>query len=151
MNYSPNDLQNLVFKKSFTGYNEDKVNDVLDKVIEDYTAYIHENIELKDRVNVLSEAMQRYKNIEQSLQNSLVVAQQTADEIKKAANEKAANIIKEAEMKAQSIIAEANQEVLKLKYEYEEMKKKLQVFRVKTESLLNSQLELLKHMFDDVD
>ena len=55
MNYTPNDLQNITFKKSFMGYNEDMVNEVLDKVIEDFSAYIHENIELKDRMAQLEE------------------------------------------------------------------------------------------------
>jgi len=44
MNYTPNDLQNITFKKSFMGYSEDVVNDVLDKIIEDYSAYIREKL-----------------------------------------------------------------------------------------------------------
>ena len=58
MNYTPNDLQNLTFKKSFMGYSEDMVNDVLDKIIEDYTAYIRENVELKDKLALLNEGLQ---------------------------------------------------------------------------------------------
>lgn len=149
MNYTPNDLQNLVFKKSFTGYNEDAVNEVLDKIIEDYSAYIHENIELKDRVSVLNEGIQHYKAIEESLQNTLIVAQQTSEEIKKNAYQKAENIIKEAENKAQKIINDASQEVIKIKYEYDDMRKKMHVFKTKSETLLLSQLELLKQMFEE--
>ena len=57
MNYSPNDLQNITFKRSLWGYSEDAVNEVLDKIIEDYGEYIRENIELKDRIAVLNEGM----------------------------------------------------------------------------------------------
>jgi cell division initiation protein len=149
MNYTPNDLQNIVFKKNIMGYNEDMVNEVLDRIIEDYSAYIHENIELKDKVALLNEGMQHYKNIEESLQNTLLVAQQTGEDIKKNAGEKAENIIKEAEIKAQKIINDANQEVIKIKYEYEEMKKKLHIFKSKAESLLMSQLEVLKQLFEE--
>jgi len=149
LNYTPNDLQNLIFKKTFMGYSEDMVNEVLDKIIEDYSAYIRENIELKDRISVLNEGIQHYKSIEESLQNTLIVAQQTSEEIKKNAYEKAENIIKEAELKAQRMLADANQEVVKIKFEYEEMKKRLHIFKSKAETLLLSQLEILKQMFEE--
>lgn len=149
MNYTPNDLQNITFKKGFMGYSEDMVNEVLDKIIEDYSAYIRENIELKDKLALLNEGLQHYKTIEESLQNTLLVAQQTGEDIKKNAYEKAENIIKEAEVKAQKLLNEANQEVIKVRFEYEEMKKRLHVFKSKCETLLMSQLELLKQMFED--
>lgn len=149
MNYTPNDLQNLTFKKNFSGYNEDAVNDVLDKVIEDYSAYIRENVELKDKLALLNDGLQHYKNIEESLQNALIVAQQTGEDVKKNAYEKAENIIHEAEIRAQKLINDSNQEVVKVKFEYEEAKKKLHVFKSKCEMLLASQMELLQQIFED--
>lgn len=149
MNYTPNDLQNISFKKTFMGYSEDEVNEVLDKVIEDYNGYIRENIELKDKLAVLNDGMQHYKTIEESLQNTLLVAQQTSEEIKKNAYAKSETIIKEAELKAQKIISDANQEVLKIKFEYEDMRKRLHIFKSKSETLLLSQLEVLKQMFHE--
>ena len=149
MNYTPNDIQNIVFGKKIMGYSEDEVNDVLDRIIEDYNAYIRENIELKDKLSLLNEGLQHYKTIEDSLQNALLIAQKTGEEIKKNSYEKAENIIKEAEIKAQRIINDANQQVVKIKFEYEEMRKKLHVFKSRVEALLISQLEILKQVFDD--
>lgn len=151
MNYTPNDLDNLKFKKTFMGYSEDQVNEVLDSIIQDYEMYIKENIELKDRISVLNEGIQHYKNIEESLQNTLVVAQQTGEEIKKNAYEKADNIVKEAEIRAQKILNDSNQEIIKVKFEYEELKKNLHIFKSKSEMLLLSQLELIKQMFSKDD
>ena len=147
MNYTPNDLDNLKFKKKFMGYNEDQVNDVLDSTIQDYELYIKENIELKDRISVLNEGIQHYKNIEESLQSTLLVAQQTGEEIKKNSHDKAENIIKDAELKAQRILNDANQEVIKIHFEYDDMKRRLHLFKTKSETLLLSQLELLKQVF----
>ena len=149
MNYTPNDLQNITFKKSFMGYSEDVVNDVLDKIIEDYSAYIRENIELKDKLALLNEGLQHYKTIEESLQNTLLVAQQTGEDIKRNAYEKAENVIKEAEVRSQKIINDANQEVIKIKFEYEDMRKRLHIFKSKSETLLLSQLEVIKQMFEE--
>ncbi len=149
MNYTPNDLDNLKFRKVIRGYSEDQVNEVLDSIIRDYEMYIKENIELKDRISVLNEGIQHYKNIEESLQNTLIVAQQTGEEIKKNAYEKAENIVKEAELRAQRVVQDANAEVIKIKFEYEEMRKRLHLFKSKSESLLLSQLELLKQLFSN--
>jgi len=149
MNYTPNDLQNITFKKTFMGYSEDTVNDVLDKVIEDYSAYIRENVELKDKLALLNDGLQHYKTIEESLQSALLVAQQTGEDIKKNAYEKADNVIHEAEVRAQKIINEANQEVVKINFEYEDMKKKLHVFKTKCEMLLMSQMDSLKQLFEE--
>jgi cell division initiation protein len=149
MNYTPNDLQNLTFKKTFMGYNEDVVNDVLDKVIEDYSAYIRENIELKDKLALLNEGLQHYKTIEESLQNTLMVAQQTGEDIKKNAYEKADNVLKEADIRSQKLINDANQEVIKIRFEYDDMRKRLHIFKSKCETLLLSQLEIMKQMFEE--
>lgn len=149
MNYTPNDIQNIVFRRAMRGYDEDSVNDVLDKVIEDYSFYIHENIELKDRVGVLSEGIQHYKNIEDSLQETLVIAQQTSEEIKKNAKEKAELIIREAEMTAQSMINEAAKETAKSRFELEELKKNTYMFKLRTESLLKAQLEMMNQLFEE--
>ena len=149
MNYTPNDLQNITFKKTFMGYSEDTVNDVLDKIIEDYSAYIRENVELKDKLALLNDGLQHYKTIEESLQNTLLVAQQTGEDIKKNAYEKADNVIRDAEIRAQKIINDANQEVIKIKFEYEDSKKKLHVFKSKCEMLLMSQMDLLKQIFEE--
>lgn len=149
MNYTPNDLQNITFKKTFMGYSEDTVNDVLDKIIEDYSAYIRENVELKDKLALLNDGLQHYKTIEESLQNTLLVAQQTGEDIKKNAYEKADNVTREAEIRAQKIINDANQEVVKIKFEYEDSKKKLHIFKTKCEMLLMSQMELLKQIFEE--
>jgi cell division initiation protein len=133
------------------GYSEDTVNDVLDKIIEDYSAYIHENIELKDKLALLNEGLQHYKTIEESLQNTLLVAQQTGEDIKKNAYDKAENVIKEAEIRSLKMLNEANGEVVKIRFEYEELRKRLHIFKSKAETLLMAQLEILKQMFEKDD
>lgn len=151
MNYTPNDIQNIEFKKTMFGYSEDMVNDVLDKIIEDYSYYIHESIELKDRVGVLSEAIQHYKKIEDSLQETLNVAHKTSDDIKKNAKDKSEMIERESKMAAQKIVAEAQKEADRITREYEETKKEMRVFKTRIESLLSAQIDLLNTMFEDGD
>ena len=95
---TPLDIENRKFKKGIFGYSSEEVDEFLDKIIENYEALYKENIELKDKIGVLNEGIQHYKTIEDTLKNTLMVAQTTSEDIKKNAYGKAENIIKEAEL-----------------------------------------------------
>ena len=97
---TPLDIQKQEFGVKMRGYNADEVDDFLDLVGADYEKLYRENKELKDKMIVLNKAIEEYKNIENSLRNALLYAQNTAEDVKKNANEKAQNIIQEAENKA---------------------------------------------------
>ncbi|HHV60410.1 MAG TPA: DivIVA domain-containing protein [Clostridiaceae bacterium] len=151
MNFTPDDLQNMVFRKSIMGgFDEDQVNETLDKVIEDYNSFISQIAELKDRINLLNEGIQYYKKMEQSLENTIMIARQTCEEMKTNAFEKAQNIVKEAENQAQEILLNARSELARVKMEYEDVKKKIAAFKSKAELALTAQLELLKKMDEGI-
>jgi cell division initiation protein len=141
---TPLDIENRKFKKSIIGYSQEDVDEFLDRIIESYEAIYKENIELKDKIGVLTEGIQQYKSLEDTLKNTLLAAQSTSEDIKKNAYEKADVILKEAEVKAERIAADTSQEVVKIKFELEELKRKRNVFRAKIESQLLAQLELIK-------
>ena len=54
---TPLDIQNKVFKKGIRGYNAKSVDIFLDEVIEDYEKIYKENIEFKDKINMLSDQL----------------------------------------------------------------------------------------------
>ena len=149
MNFTPNDLHNIEFSKTLRGYSESEIKEALHKIVEDYSSYIQENIELRDRVALLNEGIQHYKNLEESLQNTLVIAQQTGEDIKKTSYEKADSIIREAECRAQRIVNDANDEIIKLRYEYEDIRKNISIFKVRAEALLKTQLETLRYVDEE--
>ena len=141
---TPLDIENKRFRRKPLGYSELEVEEFLTEIVESYEKLYKENMELKDKISVLNEAIQHYKTIEETLQNTLLVAQSTGEDIKKNAYDKAENIIKEAEMKASQIINDASQQVTKLNYRYEELKRSFGAFKAKVESTIYSQLEIMK-------
>lgn len=147
---TPLDIENKSFKKKPLGYSEIEVEEFLTKVLEDYEKLYKENIELKDKLTTLNEGMQHYKSIEETLQNTLILAQSTGEDIKKNAYAKAENIIKEAENKAAQIIAEANQELAKLNGRYEEMKRNFGAFKARVEALIHAQLDMMQDFSDTI-
>ncbi|HHY64899.1 MAG TPA: DivIVA domain-containing protein [Clostridiaceae bacterium] len=149
MNFVPNDLQNIAFKRSLFGYNILQVEDVIMKVVEDMAEMIRENAKLKEKLEEAQEKVKYYKTIENNLHNSLIIAQQTSEEIISNARNNADNIVKEAELKAQQIIDNAHKEVLGVKFEYERIRRDLNAYKVKIESTIKSQLKLLDNLEDD--
>lgn len=149
MNFVPNDLQNIAFKKAVMGYNILQVEDVLMKVVEDLSEMIKENNKLKEKLEETQDKVKYYKTIENNLHNSLIIAQQTSEEIIANTRDNAENIVKEAELRAQQIIDEAHKEVLGVKFEYERIKRDLTAYKAKIESTIKSQLKLLDDLDDD--
>ena len=144
MNFMPNDLQNIVFKKGLVGYNAYQVEDVLQKVVEDLAELIRDNTKLKEKLTDEQDKLKYYKSIENQLQNSLIIAQQTSEEIVANARKNAENIVKEAELQANQIIEEANRGVLGIRFEYERLKREVEAYRAKIESIIQSQLKSLQ-------
>ncbi len=146
LNFTPNDIQNILFRRSLFGFNQLQVEDVLDKIVEDMSAYIKENNKLKEKLDDVQDKLNYYKGIEQSLQNSLIIAQQTSDEIIQNAKKNAENILKEAELSARKIIEDANHEVLSIRFEAERLQREVEAYRAKVESIIRAQLRSLQNL-----
>lgn len=147
---TPLDIENKRFaKQKLGGYNVDEVDDFLDELTLEYGKLYKENTELKEQKEDLDSSVGKYKDIENTLQNTLVMAQKTADEITAVAKQQAEQIIKEAEFSAKSSVEELNAQILVKQKELEDLKKQFDVYKAKMESLLISQLELLKDIKED--
>ena len=151
MNFLPNDLQNIAFKKSMMGYNILQVEDVLLKVVEDLSELIKENAKLKEKLEDSQDKVKYYKTIENNLHNSLIIAQQTSEEIVANARDNADNIVKEAELKAQQIIDEAHKQVLNVKFEYENLKRDVISYKAKIESIIKAQLMVMENLEENLN
>lgn len=149
MNFVPNDLQNIAFRKSVMGYNILQVEDVLLKVVEDLSEMIKENTKLKEKLEDSQDKVKYYKTIENNLHNSLIIAQQTSEEIVSNARDNADNIQKAAELRAQQIVDGAHKEVLGVKFEYERIRRDVDAYKAKIESIIRSQLKLMDSLTED--
>ncbi len=110
----------------------------------DYSKNYKEVNELKTKIEELNSSLVQYKTIESTLQNTLLMAQTTAEEVKNVAKQKADQIIDEAKVNAQKKVDELNNEILMKQKELDDVKKQFDIYKAKMESLLISQLELLK-------
>ena len=142
---TPLDIENKRFSKQMmNGYSVEEVDDFLDELTADYSKNYKENSELKAKVEELNKSLEHYKSIESTLNNTLVMAQSTAEDIKKVAQQQAEQIINEAKSNAQKQVDDLNNELVLKTKEVDDVKKQFDIYKAKMESLLISQLELLK-------
>ena len=106
MTITPMDIQNKEFERSFRGYDIEDVDEFLDRAAKDLEQLMRENVELKDQTNQLLEKNKNYQKLEETMHNAIVVAQETAEEVKLTARREAELIRREAESEAKQIIEE---------------------------------------------
>lgn len=141
---TPLDIENKRFSKSIKGYNLDEVDDFLDQLTIDYEKLYKENNGLKNQVEDLQKDLEHYKSVEQTLQNTLIMAQQAADDIKSNAQSRADQIIRDAQSEARRATDEITKEEFEIRKRIEELKRQFGVYKAKMEALLISQLEMLQ-------
>ena len=144
---TPLDIENKKFaKQMMNGYSVEEVDEFLDDLTIDYEKSYKENTELKNRVEELEASLAHYKTIEGTLQSTLVMAQNTAEEVKNIAKQKADQIVSDAKATTQKEVDFIQNQILMKKKELEDVQKQFDIYKAKMESLLISQLELIKEI-----
>ena len=147
MKLTPMDINNKEFKREHRGYNPEEVDEFLDEVIENYEQLYKDNSKLKEKITLANEQIEHYKKIESTIQNTLLLAQNAADQAKTSAEKEADMVVKNANETAQRILDKSHNDVLELNDEYEKMKQEFIKFRAKFRNFMNTQLQT----FDDLE
>lgn len=146
------DIENKKFgKKIMNGYDTEEVDDFLDEVGVEFAKKQKELTEAFKEIEELKASVEHYKNIEETLQNTLLMAQSTAEEVKNVAKQKADRIIEEAKSSAEKEVATLNSQILMKRKELDDAQKQFDIYKAKMESLLISQLELIKEINKNED
>ena len=149
---TPLDIENKRFAKQImNGYSVEEVDDFLDEIGVDFAKKQKELSEAYKEVEELRKSLEHYKNIEGTLQNTLLMAQSTAEEVKNVAKQKADQILEEARATSEKEVAGLNGQILVKKKELEDIQKQFDIYKAKMESLLISQLELIKEINKNED
>lgn len=143
---TPVEIENIKFKKSFMGYNLEQVEDFLNQMIESFEKLYQENLDNKDKIEALNATISQYKTMEDTLRETLVLAQSTGEDVKQAAEEKAKLIIGEAEGKAAKIVEQANEELQRIGFKKEETLRSFLQFKAQAEGMLQTQMKFLEDM-----
>ena len=150
----PLEVYSKKFEKSFRGYDEEKVDTFLIQVAKDYEELYEENMQIKETAEQTNSQLQYYQKLEKTLQNALMIAQKTAEEIVEKANNEKEAIIKEAQEKEHYILADVEKaadarreelsgSIIARQKDLAHIQANIQTYFDKTRYLLENQLRML--------
>lgn len=140
---TPMDIHNKEFETGFRGYDKEAVNAFMAEVVHDYETLYRDNREMTDKIEQLEKRIAQYEKMEATMNDALVLAQETGENVKNSARKEADLIIQEAEQQRRQIIAEAERQLREGCEKYAVIRNEVAVFKARMESLLNSQMQMV--------
>lgn len=150
MKLTPMDINNKEFKKSLRGYSVEEVDEFLEDVVSNYEELYKENSRLKESLARSSDEVEHYAKIESTIQNTLLLAQNAAEQARENSQKESDLIIKNANETAQKILDKAHNDVIEITDEYEKVKQEFIKFRAKFRNFMNAQLQTFDELERDL-
>jgi cell division initiation protein len=141
---SPVDIQHKTFKRKLQGYDPADVDQFLDEVIEVLEDDAHKHAALEAEIADLKERISHFKAMEESLRNTLVLAQRTADEVKASAHKEADLIRQQARVAADKEVAHYNDAISEVRREHQRTIDESEKAKSEIRSLLMTHMALLE-------
>ncbi len=145
MRITPLDFRQKEFKKSFSGYNMNEVQDFLLEFASEYENLINEFNILKEEKEQLLTELNDYRAFDQKLKETLLAAQQMSEDLKAAADREAQLVIKDAKLQAEEVNRQTHTTIEKLEKEIEDLKSLKKTFKTQLTSLVESHLKMMEN------
>lgn len=142
----PIDIQNKEFDKKIKGYSCDEVDDFLDVVIQDYELLCKENQSLRDKIGLLTETVERYKQMEATMQKSMEMARLAAEDTRRNAEAEANAILQKAKLDASHLARQIDDEHMKRHREMLAIKQEIEQYRNRIRTNCEGVLRILDNM-----
>jgi cell division initiation protein len=143
MKITPVDIQHRTFKKALQGYDRTEVDQFLDEIIETLEDDATHRAALEAEISDLKERISHFKAMEESLQNTLILAQRTADEVKASAHKEADLIKEQARLSSEKEISTYSDAVAESRREHQRAIEAAEKAKSELRSLLMTHLSLL--------
>ncbi len=155
MSLTVDEINQIQFNTKMRGYNPTEVNDFIKKVAQTVQELTDQNRALQEKVKADESKLKYFSELKDSLNKSILVAQEAADKVKNNAKREADIMVREAQKQATDIVSTANEKAnqiventaegtRKLTSETIDLKKQTRIFRQRLQVMLESQLEVVK-------
>jgi cell division initiation protein len=127
------EIRNQQFKKAFRGYEKNEVKSFIMQLAQDYENLYSENSQLREQIQRIEFELEKYRKMEETMNNSLILAQQTAEDLK-------SNARKEADL----ILEQSKNRIAEILMVYQEVIKRLGLFGTELKAQISSEMEMLE-------
>jgi len=146
MKLTPLDIRKQEFKKVMRGYDAVEVDTFVEMVSNEFEDLLKQQRDIRDRVTELETQLKDYRQIEKTLQQTLLQAQETTGKTYETARRDAESILRDAEAKAALILEQASGKLFRMNEEIVQLRGRKAGIISRLRLLLTSELELLKTM-----
>jgi cell division initiation protein len=147
MRITPLDIQQKQFPMKFRGFDVEEVYAFLEVIREEMEELLRENANLKENVQRADVQVREFKEMETTLRETLMTAQQMVEDYKMNARKEAELLIREAELSADNMLKEAHEKVIKIHEDITDMKGIRRHFKEELRRLIENHMTMLN--FDD--
>jgi len=144
MRITPLDIQQKQFPVKFRGFDMEEVYAFLEVVREEMEEILRENASLKETIRRTEGQVTEFRDMEATMRETLITAQQMVEEYKTNARKEAELLIKDAELKADSAMKEAQERVVKIHEDIVDLKGIRRHFKEEVRRLIESHLKMLE-------
>jgi cell division initiation protein len=144
MRITPLDIQQKQFPMKFRGFDVEEVYAFLEIIREEMEDLLRDNANLKENIQRLETQIKDYKDMETTLRETLLTAQQMVEDYKTNARKEAELVVKEAELKADSLLKEAQEKVIKIHEDIVDLKGIRRHFKEELRRLVEGHLKMLE-------
>jgi len=144
MRITPLDIQQKQFPMKFRGFDVEEVFAFLEVIREEMEDLLRENASLKENAQRTENQIKEYRDMETTLRETLLTAQQMVDDYKTNARKEAELIVKEAELKADTLIREAQEKVIKIHEDIVDLKGIRTHFKEELKRMIESHLRMIE-------
>jgi cell division initiation protein len=144
MRITPLDIQQKQFPMKLRGFDVEEVYAFLEVIREEMEDLLRENANLKESIQRLDNQMKGYKDMETTLRETLLTAQQMVEDYKMNARKEAELVVKESELRAESLLKEAQEKVIKIHEDIVDLKGIRRHFKEEVKMLVESHLRMLE-------
>ncbi len=141
---TPIDIETVEFKKVALGYAPDAVDEFLNKVIVDVEKLYKENSSYRDKIRNLEETISYYKSLEDTIRNSIMLAEKASEQSRQNAAEKAAVILEKAQKLADEKLLSANKELYETQARIADLRTRFDVLSKGIKNLIETELDYIE-------
>ena len=145
MRITPLDIQQKQFPYKFRGFDDEEVYAFLELIREEMEDLLRENASLKENAIRLENQIKEHKDMETTLRETLVTAQQMVEEYKLNARKEAEFLVKEAELRADAIVKDAQEKVIKIHEDIVDLKGIRRHFKEELKRLIEGHLKMIEY------
>lgn len=137
------------FNTSLSGYNKIEVNNFVNEVTSEYESMLAKLKKQDEDITSLKQELEKYKNMENTLNRAIVIAEDASNQIKKIARDEARGVIDDARRNASRIVNDALLKADKIEQDAELLKRRVGVFKRRLQNVVDEQIEFINNINDE--